>query len=159
MLKSLKPLLPIIILTTILQLYYVRDGEQLFAWKFIRITDNGVYMAIFIAVRIIVLLLVSSLLTYTTIVYDVFGFCKDFFLQSFPQMQKENHFRDSLLCAGIFPHKTLFYGVPYHFIDFRQMNCRKSDAAKAAGAPCAPWTAKLAVTWPTRRWRRTSDRR
>ncbi len=65
-LKSFKPLLPIIILTTILQLYYVKDGNELFAWKFIRITDHGVYLAIFIAVRIMVLLLVSSLLTYTT---------------------------------------------------------------------------------------------
>lgn len=65
-LKSLKPLLPIIILTTILQLYYVKDGDLLFEWKFIQITENGVIMAVFIAVRIIILLLVSSLLTYTT---------------------------------------------------------------------------------------------
>ncbi len=64
--KSLKPLLPIILLTTILQLYYVRDGNEIFTWKFIHITDNGVYMSIFITVRIMVLLLVSSLLTYTT---------------------------------------------------------------------------------------------
>ncbi len=65
-LKSLKPLLPIILLTTVLQLYYVKDGNILLQWKFIEITDRGVFMAIFIAVRILVLLLVSSLLTYTT---------------------------------------------------------------------------------------------
>lgn len=65
-LKSFKPLLPIVILTTILQLYYIKDGNLLFEWKFISITDKGVFTAIFIAARIMTLLLVSSLLTYTT---------------------------------------------------------------------------------------------
>ena len=65
-LKSFKPLLPIILLTTILQLYYTQNGNVIFSWKFISITDSGVYMAIFIAVRIFALLLMSSLLTYTT---------------------------------------------------------------------------------------------
>ena len=65
-LKSFKPLLPIVLLTTILQLYYIKDGDILFEWKFISITDKGVFTAIFIAARILTLLLVSSLLTYTT---------------------------------------------------------------------------------------------
>ncbi len=70
-LKSLKPLLPIILLTTLLQLYYVKDGNIILQWKFVEITDRGVFMAIFIAVRIFVLLLVSSLLTYTTAPTDL----------------------------------------------------------------------------------------
>ena len=70
-LKSFKPLLPIILLTTVLQLYYVKDGDIIFSWKFIEITDKGVFMAIFIAVRILVLLLISSLLTYTTAPTDL----------------------------------------------------------------------------------------
>ncbi len=70
-LKSFKPLLPIILLTTILQLYYVKDGDVILSWKFIEVTDKGVFMAIFIAVRILVLLLVSSLLTYTTAPTDL----------------------------------------------------------------------------------------
>ncbi len=65
-LKSLKPLVPIVLLTTVLQLYYIKDGNLLFQWKFISITDKGVFTAIFIAARIFTLLLVSSLLTYTT---------------------------------------------------------------------------------------------
>ena len=65
-LKSFKPLLPIVLLTTILQLYYIKDGDILFEWKVISITDKGVFTAIFIAARILTLLLVSSLLTYTT---------------------------------------------------------------------------------------------
>lgn len=65
-LKSFKPLLPIVLLTTVLQIYYIKDGNILFEWKFITITDNGIFTAIFIVVRIFALLLISSLLTYTT---------------------------------------------------------------------------------------------
>lgn len=70
-LKSLKPLLPILLLTTILQLYYVKEGNLLLKAGFISITDKGVYMAIFIALRIFSLLVVSSLLTYTTAPTDL----------------------------------------------------------------------------------------
>ncbi len=70
-LKSLKPLIPIILLTTVLQLYYAKGGDVLFQWKFIEITEKGIYMAIFIAIRIIALLVISSLLTYTTAPTDL----------------------------------------------------------------------------------------
>ncbi len=70
-LKSLKPLLPIILLTTILQLYYVRNGNVIFEKGFITLYDKGVYMAVFIALRIFSLLVVSSLLTYTTAPTDL----------------------------------------------------------------------------------------
>lgn len=70
-LKSFKPLIPIILLTSILQLYYNKEGVVLFAWKFISITDKGVFTAIFIAARILLLLIISSLLTYTTAPTDL----------------------------------------------------------------------------------------
>lgn len=66
MAKSLKPLLPIIILTSVLQLYYNNTGEVLWEYKKLSVTDGGIYTAIFIAVRIVTLLVISSLLTYTT---------------------------------------------------------------------------------------------
>ena len=44
---------------------------MLFQKGFITITDNGVYMAIFIAIRILSLLFISSLLTYTTAPTDL----------------------------------------------------------------------------------------
>lgn len=66
MVKSLKPLLPIILLTSVLQLYYNNTGDVLWSYKKIAITDGGIYTAIFIAVRIVSLLVISSLLTYTT---------------------------------------------------------------------------------------------
>ena len=66
MLKSLKPLLPIILLTSVLQLYYNNTGEILWEYKKLSITYGGIFTAIFIAVRIVALLVISSLLTYTT---------------------------------------------------------------------------------------------
>lgn len=70
-LKSFKPLLPIVLLTTVLQLYYIKAGDVLFQWKFITITDAGVFNSIFIITRIFTLLLISSLLTYTTAPTDL----------------------------------------------------------------------------------------
>lgn len=70
-LKSFKPLIPIVLLTTILQLYYVNDGKILLEAGPVTITDKGIYMALFIAVRIFTLLLISSLLTYTTAPTDL----------------------------------------------------------------------------------------
>jgi len=70
-LKSFKPLLPIVLLTTVLQLYYIKSGNILFQWKFITITDAGVFNSIFIITRIFTLLLISSLLTYTTAPTDL----------------------------------------------------------------------------------------
>lgn len=66
MLKSLKPLIPIILLTSVLQLYYNNTGDVLWSYKKLAITDGGIYTAIFIIVRIIALLVMSSILTYTT---------------------------------------------------------------------------------------------
>ena len=70
-LKSFKPLLPIVLLTTVLQLYYIKTGDILFQWKFITITDDGIFNSIFIITRIFTLLLISSLLTYTTAPTDL----------------------------------------------------------------------------------------
>ena len=42
MVKSLKPLLPIILLTSVLQLYYNNTGDVLWSYKKIAITDGGI---------------------------------------------------------------------------------------------------------------------
>ncbi len=64
-LKSIKPLILIIILTAILNLLY-GTGEPLFTIGSLKITLNGIYSAIFMAVRIVVLIIEGSMLTYTT---------------------------------------------------------------------------------------------
>lgn len=66
MLKSIKPIVPIIIFTGILNLFFISSGDVLFEWKFIKITSGGVTTMVFMAVRIILLICGTSLLTYTT---------------------------------------------------------------------------------------------
>ena len=66
MLKSVKPILPIIIFTGILNLFFITGGDILVEWKFIKITTGGVTTMIFMAVRILLLIFGTSLLTYTT---------------------------------------------------------------------------------------------
>ena len=66
MLKSVKPIIPIIIFTGFLNLFFISSGDILFQWKFIKITTGGVTTMIFMAARIILLILGTALLTYTT---------------------------------------------------------------------------------------------
>lgn len=68
-LKGLKMILVILIFTAFLQIFYNDGGTVLWhpveKWDF-KITTEGVFSAIFIAVRIVALILLSTLLTYTT---------------------------------------------------------------------------------------------
>ncbi len=64
--KSIRPIAIIVVFTGILNLFYVTGGTTLFEWKFIHITTKGIFTALFMAVRIICLVIISSLLTYTT---------------------------------------------------------------------------------------------
>lgn len=64
-LKNLKIILPIIIFTSILNALYITEGTELVSFGFIHIYDGGIYRAIFMSVRILVLILISSVLSYT----------------------------------------------------------------------------------------------
>ena len=64
--RSIKPLLILIVLTSLLNMFYVTGGEPLLDWWIIHITTRGVSTAVFISVRIVCLVTGSSLLTYTT---------------------------------------------------------------------------------------------
>ncbi len=63
--KSIKGIAFIVIVTAGLNLFY-GTGDPLWEWKFLKITQSGINTAIFIAVRIIALVLISAVLTYTT---------------------------------------------------------------------------------------------
>ncbi len=64
-LRGLKPILLIIIFTFCLNIFMV-DGRVLWKWGFLQITEEGIYTAVFMAVRLILLIIGSSLLTFTT---------------------------------------------------------------------------------------------
>lgn len=63
--KSLKVIIFIVIITSVLNMFY-GTGTPLFEWGIIKITLNGINRAIFVSVRIVCLILASSCLTFTT---------------------------------------------------------------------------------------------
>ncbi len=65
-LKGLKPLVIIIIFTAILNLFFTTGDDYLFRWKFIHITYTGLKNAIVMALRVMLLVAGTFLLTYTT---------------------------------------------------------------------------------------------
>ena len=64
-LKSLKVILFIVILTGILNLFY-GTGDIIWQWWELKITTGGIINAVFVIVRIAILMMISAVLTYTT---------------------------------------------------------------------------------------------
>lgn len=65
--KSLKPILPIILFTIVLNLFFITgEGEPLVALGFLKIYAEGIRYAVLMGVRIVLLIAGTSLLTYTT---------------------------------------------------------------------------------------------
>ena len=66
MIKSIKPIIPIIIFTAVLNLFFITTGDTLVHFWIIKITTGGIKTSIFMVVRIVCLIIGTSLLTYTT---------------------------------------------------------------------------------------------
>ncbi len=64
-LKGIKPILFVVLFTTLLNLFY-GTGEPLVKIGFIKITESGINSAVFMAMRILLLVIIGLLLTYTT---------------------------------------------------------------------------------------------
>lgn len=64
--KSVKPILPLMIFTGVLNLFFVKGETPLFKWEFIEIYPEGVDTALFMLIRVLTLIIGMSLLTYTT---------------------------------------------------------------------------------------------
>ena len=66
-LKGLKPIFVIVIITAALNIFYNPNGEVLWEWGILRVTVNGIMMGVFMAIRIVYLIIgVAIILTYTT---------------------------------------------------------------------------------------------
>ncbi len=66
MLRGLKPVFFVILFTFVINLFFNPNGRDLFRWKFLRITDVGLRSAVFMALRLVLLILGTQLLTLTT---------------------------------------------------------------------------------------------
>jgi len=64
--RSLKPLWLILSFTLIYNFFFIREGTLLWGWRFITITDQGLQSGIFLTLRFVLLIIGTSLLTFTT---------------------------------------------------------------------------------------------
>lgn len=65
-LKSVKPIMPLMLFTAILNLLFIKGETPLFSWWIISIYPEGIRTSLFMLVRILALIVGMSLLTYTT---------------------------------------------------------------------------------------------
>lgn len=65
-LRSVKGILFLVLFTMILNLFFVREGNVILDWKIIKITDYGVLFTAKMALRLVLLVMGTSLLTLTT---------------------------------------------------------------------------------------------
>ena len=66
LLRGLKPLRLILILTFLLNLFFTTQGSTLLEWQFIRITDQGLIQSVHYSLRLVFLVLCTSIMTLTT---------------------------------------------------------------------------------------------
>ena len=64
--RGMKPLMMILVFTGVLNLFFTKDGEVLVDFWFITITSGGLQRAVFMVIRILLLICGTFLLTYTT---------------------------------------------------------------------------------------------
>jgi energy-coupling factor transport system permease protein len=64
--KGLKPIFLLLIITAMLNLFMTTGGEILFQWRFIRIYQQGLRTAVFMVLRLVFLIMSTSVLTLTT---------------------------------------------------------------------------------------------
>ena len=65
-LRGLKPILFIVLFTFVLNVFFQTGGEIIFRLGFVKVTDEGLRLAFFLAARLILLVICSQLLTLTT---------------------------------------------------------------------------------------------
>ena len=66
LLNGLKPILFLIVFTFLMHIFFTREGALLLDWKFLKIYEEGLRQGVFISIRFLVLVLMTSVLTLTT---------------------------------------------------------------------------------------------
>ena len=65
-LRLLRPVAFIVALTVLFQVFFSREGATVFEWGFLEVRSGGLWMALFLALRILLLVSAAALLTATT---------------------------------------------------------------------------------------------
>ena len=64
--KGLKPIIMLLMITVLFNLFLTKTGNVIFAVWILKVTDEGLRTAIFMTIRLVYLILGSSLMTFTT---------------------------------------------------------------------------------------------
>ena len=70
-LRSLAPLMFIVVIASIMNLFVVQGGPVYFEWAFIRVSEQGVFTCLLIACRLLLMMAGMSLVTLTTMTLDL----------------------------------------------------------------------------------------
>ncbi len=65
-LKGLKPIFYLMLITLFFHVFFTRGGDIIWQWRFLRIEEEGILRGLFMVTRIILLIMFTSLLTLTT---------------------------------------------------------------------------------------------
>lgn len=66
LLNGLKPVLFLVAFTLLIHLFFTKEGPVIFEWGFMKIYEEGLRQGIFISIRFLILVLMTSILTLTT---------------------------------------------------------------------------------------------
>ncbi len=64
--KGLRPIIILLMITVMFNLFFTTEGAVLFHWWIITITEGGLRTAVYMAIRLIYLIIGASLMTFTT---------------------------------------------------------------------------------------------
>lgn len=64
--KGLRPVIMLLMITVLFNLFLTRTGTVIFSWWILKVTDEGIRTAALMTVRLIYLILGSSIMTFTT---------------------------------------------------------------------------------------------
>lgn len=65
-LKSMKPVVFLILFTAVINIFFTGGDDIIFKLSFLQVTKSGLYAALIMAMRVVILITATSLLTYTT---------------------------------------------------------------------------------------------
>ncbi|MCD8324491.1 MAG: energy-coupling factor transporter transmembrane protein EcfT [Clostridiales bacterium] len=66
MLKGVRAIMVLVVLTVVCNLFFTQGDDVLFSWRFLTITGEGVHRAVYYALRLIFLVVGTSVMTLTT---------------------------------------------------------------------------------------------
>ena len=67
MLKGVRAIWLLVVITAVCNLFFTQGAQTYFAWKFIHITDTGVSNAVYFTIRLVYLVVGTSVMTLTTL--------------------------------------------------------------------------------------------